>query len=95
MTMSFFFSELWALVNNAGIGLFCEAEWCPVSAYEKMFEVNSLGMVRVTKAFLPLLRQAQGRVVNVASLAGKSIQPLWCWWLIWPIYKIRKTLKNK
>ena len=35
-----------------------------------MHEVNTLGTVRVTKAFLPLLRESQGRVVCVASMAG-------------------------
>lgn len=38
-------------------------------AYQ-MLEVNTLGTVRVTKAFLPLLRESQGRVVCVASMAG-------------------------
>ena len=37
-------------------------------------QVNFLGAVRVTKALLPLLRQAKGRVVNVSSLAGKKMQ---------------------
>lgn len=35
-----------------------------------MLEVNTLGTVRVTKAFLPQLRESQGRVVCVASMAG-------------------------
>lgn len=37
-----------------------------------MLEVNTLGTVRVTKAFLPLLRESQGRVVCVASMAGNK-----------------------
>jgi 3-hydroxybutyrate dehydrogenase len=35
-------------------------------------EVNIWGVVRVTKAFLPLIRQYQGRIVNVASMLGRS-----------------------
>jgi short-subunit dehydrogenase len=38
----------------------------------QMLEVNTLGTVRVTKAFLPLLRESQGRVVCVASMAGNN-----------------------
>jgi NADP-dependent 3-hydroxy acid dehydrogenase YdfG len=36
-------------------------------------DVNVLGVVRVTKACLPLLREGGGRVINVASLAGINI----------------------
>lgn len=48
-----------------------EVEWCPLDVFQRMFEVNALGVVRVTKAFLPLLRESQGRVVVIASMAGK------------------------
>jgi len=66
---------LWALVNNAGIAAFTEIEWCPVSVYEKVINVNALGPIRVTKAFLPILRESSGRVVIVASLAGRYTFP--------------------
>ena len=36
-----------------------------------MAEVNIWGVVRVTKAFPPLIRKYQGRIVNVASLLGR------------------------
>ena len=36
-----------------------------------MFEVNVLGLIRVTKGVLPFLRQSQGRIVNVGSMAGR------------------------
>jgi len=34
--------------------------------------INLFGLIRVTKGFLPLIREAQGRVVNVASMLGKN-----------------------
>lgn len=61
---------LWCLVNNAGIAIFTECEWCSMDTYQRSIEVNLLGTIRVTKAFLPLVRQSQGRVVNMASLSG-------------------------
>ncbi|OWF49419.1 17-beta-hydroxysteroid dehydrogenase type 6 [Mizuhopecten yessoensis] len=62
---------LWSLINNAGIAVFTECEWCPMDTYRRSLEVNLVGTIRVTKAFLPLVRQTRGRVVNVASLAGR------------------------
>jgi len=67
--------DLWAIVNNAGIATFTEIEWCPVETYHKIFDVNAMGPLRVTKAFLPLLRESQGRVVIMASLAGRYTYP--------------------
>ncbi|XP_052266737.1 short-chain dehydrogenase/reductase family 9C member 7-like isoform X1 [Dreissena polymorpha] len=68
-------NSLWALVNNAGIAIFTEIEWCSVSQFQRVLDVNVMGVVRVTKVFLPLLRSAKGRVVNVASLAGRYTFP--------------------
>lgn len=36
-----------------------------------MASINLFGLIRVTKGFLPLIREAQGRVVNVASMLGR------------------------
>lgn len=59
-------------MNNAGIAAFTEIEWCPIAEYRRVYEVNSLGPIRVTKTFLPLLRKSSGRIVLVASLAGET-----------------------
>lgn len=61
------------MVNNAGVSAVTEVEWCPVDTYRQVLEVNALGPIRVTQAFLPLLRGRSdgGRVVIVASLAGQ------------------------
>uniref|UniRef100_UPI00398E9B06 D-beta-hydroxybutyrate dehydrogenase, mitochondrial-like n=1 Tax=Pristiophorus japonicus TaxID=55135 RepID=UPI00398E9B06 len=62
---------LWGVVNNAGISTFGEVEFTSVAHYKEVADVNLWGTVRVTKAFLPLIRQAKGRVVNVASMLGR------------------------
>ncbi|XP_076458567.1 short-chain dehydrogenase/reductase family 9C member 7-like [Babylonia areolata] len=66
---------LWAVVNNSGVATFAEAEWCSMAQYRAVMNINWLGTVTVTKTFLPLVRAARGRVVNVASLAGRVALP--------------------
>jgi NAD(P)-dependent dehydrogenase (short-subunit alcohol dehydrogenase family) len=63
---------LWSVVNNAGIARSSFVEWADdVDEFEKTFAVNVFGLVRVTKACLPLLRRTKGRVINMASTCGK------------------------
>lgn len=63
--------ELWAVLNNAGISYYSPIEMGnDVEVFEKIFAVNVLGLVRVTKYCLPLLRKSGGRVVNMSSIAG-------------------------
>ncbi|XP_076041215.1 17-beta-hydroxysteroid dehydrogenase type 6-like [Oratosquilla oratoria] len=66
---------LWAVVNNAGVGSFTEIEWCPLEIFRRCLDVNTLGPIRVTKTFLPLVREAEGRVVIVTSLADRFSLP--------------------
>ncbi|NXX06134.1 BDH protein, partial [Larus smithsonianus] len=51
---------LWGLVNNAGISTFGEVEFASLDNYKDVAEINLWGTVRVTKAFLPLIRRAKG-----------------------------------
>src|SRR2546425_2477671 len=53
------------LVNNAGIALSAPLEFIPISELRHQLEVNVIGQVAVTQAFLPLLRAGRGRVVNI------------------------------
>ncbi|GMR58791.1 hypothetical protein PMAYCL1PPCAC_28986 [Pristionchus mayeri] len=63
---------LWAVVNNAGIfSCYGLAEWCTSDEYKLSFEVNLLGAVRVTNAFLDLLKRSKGRLISVSSVAGR------------------------
>lgn len=66
---------LWAVVNNAGVGTAGEVEWTPMEEIINIFDVNTIGIIRVTKAFLPLLRKSKGRVVNHTSLCGHLTSP--------------------
>jgi NAD(P)-dependent dehydrogenase (short-subunit alcohol dehydrogenase family) len=58
------------LVNNAGIAVPGPLELVPIDALRRQLEVNVIGQVAVTQAFLPLLRKARGRVVNISSING-------------------------
>ena len=59
------------LVNNAGIAVPGPIEVLPLNALRRQFEVNVIGQVAATQAFLPLLRKGRGRIVNMSSIAGK------------------------
>ncbi|KAL1427541.1 hypothetical protein MTO96_017245 [Rhipicephalus appendiculatus] len=68
--------QLWGVVCNAGVNIFSEFEWTSQREVSWMFDVNVHGTVRVTRAFLPLLRRSRGRLVFVASYAGR-VAPMW------------------
>ena len=63
------------LVNNAGIAVGGPLEFLPLSEIRQQFEVNVLGQIAVIQAFLPLLRLARGRIVNMSSIAGRVAFP--------------------
>ncbi|XP_002733792.2 D-beta-hydroxybutyrate dehydrogenase, mitochondrial-like [Saccoglossus kowalevskii] len=66
---------LWALVNNAGLSTYGHVEWCTMETYKQIADVTLWGVVRTTKAFLPLLRKSKGRVINVSSYLGLFSPP--------------------
>ncbi|XP_010151851.1 PREDICTED: retinol dehydrogenase 16-like, partial [Eurypyga helias] len=62
----------WGLVNNAGIAVpTAPNEWLTKDDFVKVLDVNLLGLIEVTLSLLPLVKRAQGRVVNVASVMGR------------------------
>lgn len=64
--------DLWGVVNNAGIAAYIPAEFgAGTEDLDRILSVNVHGVVRVTKACLPLIRKSKGRVVNVASMMGR------------------------
>lgn len=64
------------LVNNAGIAVAGPLEAVPIADLRLQFEVNVIGQVAVIQAFLPLLRQGRGRIVNMGSIAGRAAMPV-------------------
>jgi hypothetical protein len=69
-------TPLTALVNNAGVGAAGPLEHIPVDELRRVLEVNVVGVVAVTEAFLPRLRLAGGgRVVNIGSVSGRFALP--------------------
>lgn len=73
---------LHALVNNAGVGHCGLIDWISddLAAYKIDMEVNFYGMVRTTKAFLPILKRQVGsshdsRIINMVSMAGLIVGP--------------------
>ena len=68
-------SELDGLVNNAGIGLGGPLEIVTDEELKLQFEVNVFGALAVTRALLPALRAARGRIVFLSSVGGRVSVP--------------------
>jgi NAD(P)-dependent dehydrogenase (short-subunit alcohol dehydrogenase family) len=67
---------LHGLVNNAGTAIGGPLEYLPIQDLRRQLEVNVVGLMAVTQAFLPLLRRGRGRIVNVGSVAGRVTTPM-------------------
>jgi NAD(P)-dependent dehydrogenase (short-subunit alcohol dehydrogenase family) len=63
------------LVNNAGIATPAPVEYMSDEVMRRQFEVNVFGQVAVTQAFLPLIRRAHGRIVNIGSVGSRISMP--------------------
>jgi len=52
------------VINNAGMNVVGEVEFTTVELFERGFDVNLYGPIRIIKAFLPLIRNATGNYTN-------------------------------
>jgi len=71
------------LVNNAGVGPMGPLEHTSIQQLRDVFEVNVVGVLAVTQAFLPLLKRSEhspdataGRIVNISSTSGGVTFPM-------------------
>jgi short-subunit dehydrogenase len=71
------FGTVDALLNNAGYGSYGILEATPEEKIRRQFDVNVIGLLLVTQAFLPNMREnGAGVIVNVSSVGGKVTFPL-------------------
>jgi len=72
---------LFGLVNNAGIAIPAPLMHQPIEDFRKQMEINLVGQLIVTQAFIPLLgsdhslRGSPGRIVNISSTGGRNGGP--------------------
>jgi NAD(P)-dependent dehydrogenase (short-subunit alcohol dehydrogenase family) len=71
------------LINNAGVAIYDDLS--NLDVIERHLAVNLLGPLKVTQAFLPLLKRSKGAIVNNLSLAGLAALP------VIPSYSISKA----
>jgi NAD(P)-dependent dehydrogenase (short-subunit alcohol dehydrogenase family) len=69
-------TPLAGLVNNAGVAISGPIEFISPDELTRQLDTNVVGQVRVTQAFLALLRRDRGRVVNISSIGGRIALPL-------------------
>jgi len=73
------------LVNSAGVGIAARVEHAQLKHIDRQLNINLRGLVLVTQAALPHLRETKGWIVNLASIAGT--QPV----AVLPIYAATKA----
>ncbi len=66
---------LTGIVNNAAIAVAGPLEFIPLDALRRQIEVNVVGLIAVTQAFLPMLRTVRGRIVLMGSNSGFMCKP--------------------
>jgi NAD(P)-dependent dehydrogenase (short-subunit alcohol dehydrogenase family) len=76
-------ADLDVLINNAGIAIY--EDLTDLGVIQKQLDVNLLGPLKVTQAFLPLLTRSKGAIVNILSMVAVAPYP------VLPGYSISKA----
>ena len=64
------------LINNAGMGIGGALEMATDEEISSQMDTNFMGMVRMCRAVLPIMRkQRQGKIINISSIAGRIAVP--------------------
>jgi NAD(P)-dependent dehydrogenase (short-subunit alcohol dehydrogenase family) len=70
------FGHIDVLVNNAGFGLLGAVEEASATEVRKLYETNVFGLLNVTRAVLPAMRERRrGHVINISSVGGYRSGP--------------------
>ncbi|UOQ92615.1 SDR family oxidoreductase [Halobacillus shinanisalinarum] len=75
------FEQLDVLINNAGVGIFKDVGSYSEADINKMFNTNVKGTILMTKQASQVLKQSNGRVLNIistAGLRGKTNESVYC-----------------
>lgn len=69
-------APLACLFNNAGVSVTGPMEFVTMDELRTQFEINVVGQVAVTQAFLPMIRAAKGRIITTGSVGGFMTTPI-------------------
>ncbi|BAZ20922.1 short-chain dehydrogenase/reductase SDR [Kalymmatonema gypsitolerans NIES-4073] len=66
---------LFGLINNAVAAVDGPLECVAIDDVRWQFEVNVVGQIAVTQAFLPMIRKTKGRIINISAICGRLAVP--------------------
>lgn len=70
------FGQIDVLLNNAGFGLMGAVEEASSAEIEAVYCTNGFGLLTVSRAVLPYMRNARsGRILNISSIGGIAARP--------------------